>query len=99
MKKIFIEAHKMTREMVNEYKVDYEAQSSLNLSYHLNNKEEKEMKELKGTERQVKWAESIREKMIEGFNYYLNDNHISLERFWKTLIGKTNDLTEEEIKD
>lgn len=46
MKKIFIEAHKMTREMVEEYGVDYQAQFGLCLSYLLN-KEEEEMKELK----------------------------------------------------
>ena len=63
MKKIFIEAHKMTREMVKEYGVDYQAQFSLNLSYLL---EERgmEMVELKGTKKQVKWAEDIRKEMI-----------------------------------
>lgn len=43
MKTIFKEAHKMTREMVKEYNVDYQAQFGLNLSYLLENKEEKEM--------------------------------------------------------
>lgn len=43
MKKIFIEAHKMTREMVEEYEVDYQTQFGLNLSYLLNKKEEEEM--------------------------------------------------------
>lgn len=45
MKKIFKEAHKMTREMADKYKVDYRAQFGLCLSYLLKNKEEeKEMK-------------------------------------------------------
>jgi hypothetical protein len=44
MKKIFEKAHKMTREMVKEYGVDYRAQFALNLSYLLGEKEEKEMK-------------------------------------------------------
>jgi len=43
MKRIFKEAHKMTRKMVKEYEVDYQAQFGLCLSYLLN-KEEKEMK-------------------------------------------------------
>jgi len=43
MKKIFIEAHKMTREMVQKYGVDYQLQFGLNLSYLLNKKEEEEM--------------------------------------------------------
>ena len=48
MKKIFKEAHKMTREMVKKYKVDYQAQFGLCLSYLLKNKkEENEVKELK----------------------------------------------------
>lgn len=44
MKKIFKEAHKMTREMVKEYEVDYQAQFGLCLSYLLNKKEEEEVK-------------------------------------------------------
>lgn len=60
MKKIFKEAHKMTREMVKEYKVDYQAQFSINLSYLLNNKEEKEMeRNLRGSEKQIKWANDL----------------------------------------
>lgn len=47
MKKIFIEAHKMTREMVKEYNVDYQTQFSLNVSYLLEIKEEKEMLDAK----------------------------------------------------
>lgn len=65
MKNLFIEAHKMTREMVKEYGVDYQAQFGLCLSYLF---EERGMKmvELKGTERQVKWAKDIRDSMIKG---------------------------------
>lgn len=65
MKKVFIEAHKMTKKMVEEYGVDYQTQFGLNLSYLLEKEEEKEMLvELKGSEKQVKWAEDLREKMI-----------------------------------
>lgn len=42
MKRVFKEAHKMTKEMVEKYKVNYQAQFSLCLSYLLN-KEEKGM--------------------------------------------------------
>ena len=42
MKKIFVKAHKMTKEMVKEYKVDYQAQFGLCLSYLLEIKEEEE---------------------------------------------------------
>lgn len=44
MKKIFKKAHKMTREMVNEYRVDYQAQFGLCLSYLF--EEEKEEGEM-----------------------------------------------------
>ena len=43
MKKIFIEAHKMTREMVKEYGVDYQAQFGLCLSYLLEKEVVKKM--------------------------------------------------------
>lgn len=45
MKNLFKKAHKMTREMVKEYGVDYQAQFGLCLSYLL--EEEKEAKEVK----------------------------------------------------
>lgn len=64
MKKIFIEAHKMTREMKESYpEVDYQAQFGLCVSYLLEKKEEKQM--LKGSEKQVKWAEDIRNEWLE----------------------------------
>ncbi|WP_042680132.1 hypothetical protein [Anaerosalibacter massiliensis] len=40
MKKIFKEAHKMTRKMVKEYGVNYKAQFAICLSYLLNQEEE-----------------------------------------------------------
>ena len=43
MKNLFKKAHEMTREMVQEYGVDYQAQFGLNLSYLLEIKEEEEM--------------------------------------------------------
>ena len=58
MKKIFKKAHKITREMVKKYGVDYRTQFGLNLSYLLEIKEEEEeMKtsiEVKGFEIKVK---------------------------------------------
>ena len=59
------EAHKMTREIVNKYgDVDYRTQLSLCLSF-LSQEGGKEMVELKGTEKQVKWAEDIRNRIIK----------------------------------
>ena len=59
------EAHKMTREIVNKYgDVDYRTQLGLCLSF-LSQEGGKEMVELKGTEKQVKWAEDIRNRIIK----------------------------------
>ena len=59
------EAHKMTREIVNKYgDVDYMTQLGLRLSF-LSQEGGKEMVELKGTEKQVKWAEDIRNRIIK----------------------------------
>lgn len=74
------EAHKMTREIVNKYgDVDYMTQLSLCLSF-LSQEGGEEMVELKGSEKQIKWAEDIRnriikvneifEKAIEGVDMY-----------------------------
>ncbi len=69
MKNIFKKAHEMTRGFVEKYEVDYQAQFGLCLSFLFENqKEEKEMKELKGTEKQIKWARDIRNNMIKSLN-------------------------------
>lgn len=65
---IMREAHKMAKEIKNEYpEVDYKFQLGLCISYLLNERveEKMELKELKGTEKQVKWANDIREKTLE----------------------------------
>ena len=66
MKRNFMkEAHKMTREIVNKYgDVDYKTQLGLCLSF-LSQEGGKEMVELKGTEKEVKWAEDIRNRIIK----------------------------------
>ncbi len=75
MKNLFKKAHKMTREMVEKYGVDYQAQFGLNLSYLLEKEEEKEM--LKGTEKQIKWAEDIikmHEETLEEIKEVINED-------------------------
>ena len=68
MKKVFKKAHEMTRKFVEEYGVDYQAQFGLCLSYLLEKeREEEEVKELKGTPKQIAWAEKIREEQLESF--------------------------------
>lgn len=59
------EAHKLTKQIVSEYvDVDYKTQLGLCLSF-LSQEGGKEMVELKGTEKQVKWAEDIRNRIIK----------------------------------
>ena len=59
------EAHKLTKEIKKQYpEVDYKAQLGLCLSF-LSQEGGKEMVELKGTEKQVKWAEDIRNRIIK----------------------------------
>ena len=69
MRNIMIEAHRMTKEIKNNSpEVDYRAQLGLCLSFlMMNKKEEKvlEMAKLEGSEKQVKWAESLREEFIK----------------------------------
>ena len=79
MKNIMIEAHRMTREIKRtSQEVDYKAQLGLCLSFLMTNKEEKvmEMAKLEGSEKQVKWAESLREEFvtkIEEYKEFLNN--------------------------
>lgn len=68
MKNLLKEAHKLTKEIKNKYpEVDYKAQLGICISY-LNNKEENEMVELKGTEKQIDWAKKLREDVLNKFD-------------------------------
>ena len=63
---MFKKAHQMTREDKAQFpKVNYRVQFGLNLAFLHEVKEEIKVVELKGTEKQVKWATGIREKMVE----------------------------------
>ena len=68
MKNVMKEAHKLTREIKAEFpEVDYKFQLGLCISYLSKNevKEDVKMVELKGTEKQIKWAEDIRREVLE----------------------------------
>lgn len=63
------EAHKMTREIINKYgDVDYKAQLGLCLSF-LSQEGGKEMVELKGTAKQIKWAEDLRSRFVKYLDF------------------------------
>ena len=62
---IMKEAHKLTREIKKEFpNIDYKFQLGLCISYLHKNKEAIKVLELKGTEKQVKWGNSIRENLL-----------------------------------
>lgn len=63
------EAHKLTEEIKEQYpEVDYKAQLGLCLSF-LSQEGGKEMVELKGTEKQVKWAEDLRDRFVKYLDF------------------------------
>ena len=63
------EAHKLTKQIVSEYgEVDYRTQLGLCLSF-LSQEGGKEMVELKGTEKQIKWAEDLRSRFIKYLDF------------------------------
>ena len=72
MKNLFKKAHEMTRKMKERYpEVDYQTQFGLYVSYLFEKeREEEEVKELKGTPKQIAWAEKIREEQMESFNRF-----------------------------
>ena len=90
-------AHELTKEIKREYpEVDYRAQLGICLTFLYNNKEVVEMGkvELKGTEKQVKWAEEIRKNLenalesTKGFE----DVEIWDEDHKEKIISKLNEI-------
>ena len=66
---IMREAHKLTKQIVSEYgDVDYKTQLGLCLSF-LSQERGKEMVELKGTEKQVKWADDLRGRFVKYLDF------------------------------
>ncbi|MTI53800.1 hypothetical protein [Geosporobacter ferrireducens] len=82
MKNLFAQAHKMTREIVNTYgDVDYKVQFGFCLAYLQKEEEEKmQMTQLKGTEKQVAYAEKCREKMIAKMEKEVKEQQARISR-------------------
>ena len=97
-KELMIKAHKMVKEIKNEYPtVDYKFQLGLCLAY-LNKEGEKEMVELKGTEKQVAWAEKIREDFLKALtviNFYKKDELIIKGKYSSYAIEKLENFKNE----
>lgn len=99
-KELFVKAHVMAKEIKKEYpEVDYMVQFSLCLTYLQEG--EKEMVELKGTEKQVKWAEDIRknyldtlERMIENVkNENMSSIKMVMREYKSEIVSKVKEKT------
>lgn len=102
MKNLMKEAHKMTKEIKEKYpKVDYKTQLGLCLSYlSSKEKEEEEMVELKGSEKQIKWAEDIRRRFLEICDKHelkiLRERYINCNESWMWINNRNCILNNEE---
>ena len=96
---IMKEAHKMTKEIRKEFpNVDYKFQLGLCLSFLYENKKEgikMEMAKLEGSEKQIKWAESLREefaKACEELKEQLETGKVSYKRRALTMSSATKNV-------
>ena len=103
MKDLMKRAHELTKEIKKEYpEINYQVQLGICISY-LSNKEEVEMVELEGTEKQIAWAKKIREELIEKVENsnseykeaILNAIYKATPAVW--FINKYNKMKEDEI--
>ena len=99
MKNIMKKAHKMTKEIRKEFpNVDYKFQLGLCLSFLYKNKKEgikMEMAKLTGTEKQIKWAENLREeftKACEELKEQLEAGKVSYKRRALTMSSATKNV-------
>ena len=85
-KELMIKAHEMTKKIKTQYpEVDYKFQLGLCLAYLYENEGDVEMVELKGTEKQVAWAKSIREMVVD------------IEKIFNSCLENAKDRVEEEM--
>ena len=81
MSMIMREAHRLTKEIKREFPgVNYNFQLGICMSYLLKEKGENEMVELQGTEKQVKWANDIREELLKIVN------EVEHNRLYKAIV-------------
>ena len=100
MKNVMKAAHKMAKEIKREYpEVNYKFQLGLCISYLSQNEgDDVEMVELKGSEKQIKWAEELREVVTMWVNKgiekampkFSEKNLVTLEEVIK--VDMNNDL-------
>lgn len=90
---IIKKAHQMAKEIKREFtNVDYRVQFGLCLSYLISNeKEDKKMKlpALEDSEKQIKWAEDIRKKVLEDCEFWW-DIKVKGEQEYEKKRGRVN---------
>lgn len=94
LSKMFKKAHKMTREIKAKHQeVDYKAQFGVCLSFLYRKMKEEggKMVKLEGTEKQVRWAEDIRDNMIKSLNELKENKNLRYH------LGR--DITVEEVEE
>lgn len=105
MKELFKKAHKITREIIKTGD-DYRATFGFVLSYLFNKKGENKMVELKGTEKQIKWADDIRDEVAsliqhmkeEVKNFSERDGKDYTEKYTERMRNVEKILDEESAK-
>lgn len=91
------EAHKMTREIKKEFpEVDYKAQLGICISFlckeNKKGNDKMEMAKLEGSEKQIKWAESLRDEFIKAcdeMKEHLETGKVSYKRRAMTMSSAT----------
>lgn len=109
MSLVMKEAHKLTKEIKNEFQnVDYKTQLGICMSYLLNGEGENEMVELVGSEKQTAWAKEIKETLLTRLNNYRekynnSTNHekkimlLEIKEIWYKEGVKTKPIEAQEI--
>ena len=96
-KEIMRKAHEMTKEIKAEYpEVDYKFQLGLCLSYLMKGNDNM-LPELKGSAKQIAWAEKIRKEMLENIEQKREGLKGKKENVATKLFNKNLGLLEERI--
>lgn len=96
-KELMKKAHEITREIKTQYpEVDYKFQLGLCLSYLMKGNDNM-LPELKGTSKQIAWAEKIRKEMLENIEQKREGLKGKKENVVTKLLNKNLDLLEERI--
>ena len=96
-KELMKKAHEITREIKAEYpEVDYKFQLGLCLSYLMKGNDNM-LPELKGTSKQIAWAEKIRKEMLENIEKKAENLKTQKENAVTKMLNKNLNALKERI--